>query len=275
MKGRRGFSTETDIIASTIAYDESRVLIKGQGSGAATEQETGRIRENETNSITLAPGEYLIGTCFKARTIEEILKPSDTSKMDDYDGPRPFLPKIRLSSQDIVRWKMAWRAIRTLYGFSGRSYMLIHNAMELRCKDLPDIEKILDDLSATLVLSAAAFIYGGLHALAWSAHFDSSTERLLWRISACVIMGGVPAMYAFAKAIDYASAKAIDEKIKSYIPLKLDIIDDILGVFKLLVLQAYILARAYLVAECFINLSHVPAGVYDVPSWAAYFPHIS
>ena len=153
--------------------------------------------------------------------------------------------------------------------------MLIDNAMELRCKDLPDIENILDDLSATLVVSAAAFIYGGLHALAWSAHFHSSKERLFWRISACVVIGGVPAMYALAKAIDYAFAKDIDKKIKSYIPLKIDIIDEILDVSKLLVLAAYISARVYLVVECFINLSHLPAGVYDVPSWAAYFPHIS
>ena len=43
----------------------------------------------------------------------------------------------------------------------------------------------------------------------------------------------------------------------------------------LLLSLAYVLARGYLVVECFINLSHLPAGVYDVPSWATYFPHIS
>lgn len=38
---------------------------------------------------------------------------------------------------------------------------------------------------------------------------------------------------------------------------------------------AYVLARAYLVVECFINVSHLPAGAYKVPSWTAYFPHIA
>ena len=40
-------------------------------------------------------------------------------------------------------------------------------------------------------------------------------------------------------------------------------------------LVAFMLARAYLVVECFINLSQLPAGVYDMPNWSAYFPHIA
>ena len=278
MKGRRVPGTESQIIDSPVSCDGEKVFIKGQGLWTATEQEIGCTRENETNSITLAPGEYLTGTCFKARTIEEILISIDMSKMGDYDRPRSFLPKIRLSSQDTVRWKMAWRAIQTLYKSSGRSlgyYMLNHNVMELRCKDMPEIGDILDELSAILVFSAAAFIYGSLHALAWDAHFDSSFERQLWRSSACVIMGGVPAIYALAKGTDYAQAKDIDKKIKSYIPWKVHIIDDLLGVSWSCVVCAYILARGYLVVQCFINLFHLPAGVYDVPSWSAYFPHIS
>ena len=42
----------------------------------------------------------------------------------------------------------------------------------------------------------------------------------------------------------------------------------------LIVFVAYLLARAYLVIESFINLSQLPAGVYDMPNWSAYFPHI-
>ena len=264
------------IIESPVSRDVLKVLIKGEGSGTATDQETGRIREAETDPITLAPGESLTGTGFKARTIEEMLKLIDRSKMSDYNRPRPVLPKIRLSSQDTVRWKMAWRALQALYESSGRSlgrYILSHNAMELRCKDLPDMEDILDDLSASLVFSTAAFIYGGLHALAWSAHFNSSTERALWRISACVIMGGIPAAYAIRIASDYPEAKRIEKNVKS--SWTRDIIDALLILLGAVVVDAYIAARGYLVAECFINLFHLPAGVYDVPSWAAYFPHIS
>ena len=40
-------------------------------------------------------------------------------------------------------------------------------------------------------------------------------------------------------------------------------------------LVVYILARAYLVVECFINVFHLPAGVFKTPEWSTYFPHIS
>ena len=37
----------------------------------------------------------------------------------------------------------------------------------------------------------------------------------------------------------------------------------------------YCLARVYLVVECFINLSHLPESVFQVPVWSQYVPHIS
>ena len=93
-------------------------------------------------------------------------------------------------------------------------------------------------------------VYGGLHALAWFAHFHSPTEQLLWRISSVVAMGGIPTL-----------------AVSSY--LALSFLDDHFVVaFTLLVLDfliaiAYVLARFYLVVECFIQLSHLPAGVYE------------
>jgi len=37
----------------------------------------------------------------------------------------------------------------------------------------------------------------------------------------------------------------------------------------------YVLARAFLVVECFINLGHLPDSAYDVPQWTQYLPSIS
>ncbi|PMD14720.1 hypothetical protein NA56DRAFT_536156, partial [Hyaloscypha hepaticicola] len=43
-----------------------------------------------------------------------------------------------------------------------------------------------------------AFIYGGLHSLAWNTMFPSQTQRLLWQISSSIIMGaGVPALICY------------------------------------------------------------------------------
>lgn len=111
--------------------------------------------------------------------------------------------------------------------------------------------------------SITAVVYGGLHALAWFADFSSSTEQLLWRISAAIVMGGFPAaMGVFVVVGLFYNTR---DDWDTYLALTLSI----------LILLAYILARAYLVVECFINLSHLPAGVYDVPQWSSYFPHIA
>ena len=42
-----------------------------------------------------------------------------------------------------------------------------------------------------------------------------------------------------------------------------------------MMLAFYALARAYLVVESFINVAHLPPGVYRVPEWAAYFSHFA
>ena len=171
---------------------------------------------------------------------------------------------------------MAWRAIEMLKQ-NGKSFLYLSSfqlssagvgkPLVLRCKDWPHVSEILDLPAVGIGFSAAALIYGGLHILAWYAHFDSSTEQLLWRVSASVVMGGFPVglfllhFSALFLKDDHENRNAV-------------LLVTMMMLFAFLVL-AYVLARAYLVIECFINLSHLPAEVYDVPSWSTYFPHIS
>lgn len=136
----------------------------------------------------------------------------------------------------------------------------ISGALNQRCKNWPDIDD-MSELPIAIGFTTVALVYGGLHALAWFAHFDSPTEQLLWRISACVVMGAFPVFLALLKAAIYLP--------NGYY------IDTVIEYAAYFVLLPYVLARAFLVVECFINLSHLPAGVYDVPQWATYFPHIS
>lgn len=37
----------------------------------------------------------------------------------------------------------------------------------------------------------------------------------------------------------------------------------------------YVVARVYLVVECFINLAHLPPSAYQLPQWSRYVPHIA
>ncbi len=131
------------------------------------------------------------------------------------------------------------------------------------------MDNIIDEPPIAFGFCAGALIYGGLHALAWFAHFDSSTEQLLWRISACVVMGGLPVIFVLITVGHRVERWTSNGGMSDFF------LSSMLITLVGLILLAYILARGYLVVECFINLSHLPAEVYEVPQWSAYFPHIS
>ena len=238
-------------------------------------QEVELGRDNEAGSTILIPGQTLQGTGFKALDGKGL---ATYFRIKDTIG---HVPPIRLTTEDVTRYKMAWRGLRFFWPLSGYPAQFLSsfwdrdgewpsyvpNPLVQRCKDWPELKDSFE-LLLGLGFTTAGLIYGGLHALAWFAHFGSSTQQLLWRISACVVMGGFPVCWVLVKLneFSYRSIHKYDlDEIFRYVFL----------VAAGLVALAYMLARAYLVVECFINLSHLPAGVYDVPHWASYFPHIS
>ena len=231
-------------------------------------QEIGLSRDNEAGSTTLIPGQTLQGTGFKALDGRDLAR---NFYIKDTGG---HLPPLSLTTEDVTRYKMAWRAFEFNEGYTNDQPLMppdsaalswslyIPAALVQRCRDFPSMVGI-DEVPIALGFTMAGLIYGGLHALAWFAHFESSTQQLLWRISACVVMGGFPVFWVL---------REFDDRIDVYVAgILLWVSNSALA----LVALAYILARAYLVVECFINLSHLPAGAYDVPSWSSYFPHIS
>ena len=100
--------------------------------------------------------------------------------------------------------------------------------------------------------------------------FETFTERLLWRISSCAVMAGLPLSFSLLWIL-----VNLPDDLSQTLSTLVTFIFGILQILQIPILITYVLARAYLVVECFINLSHLPAGVYDVPSWSIYFPHIS
>ena len=235
---------------------------------------------NEVGSTKVMAGQTMRGTGFKAKDLRDFAQqqqPNLVVSFDSYNGSHPPFPPMNLTTKDVTRYKMAWRALR-FYRQSGFDMVSTNSRFSAlrwfnycplgvvqRCRDWPD-GRDLFELPMALGFTTAGIIYGGLHAMAWFAHFESSTQQLLWRISSCVVMGGFPVFRTLLMSGNYSITDSYH-------------LDDIFGWFSLIALYlvalAYMLARAYLVVECFINLSHLPAGVYDVPKWASYFPHIS
>ena len=246
--------------------------------------------DQDLKSVELKIGQTLPGTGFKIQDLRdqpEFLDPANSGiALDDRTKPQIrkafeelhlMLPPVNLTSRDVTRWKMAWRAIqwnnqwnkwkdpdRTTFTQIMRGQFLTH-----RCENWANLDKILGLPAIALGFTAATLIYGGLHALAWQAHFDSSTERLLWRVSSCLIMAGLPVILGLIKVVmkflDYQSSQGRGSDVMMITAI----------IMVVLLIPAYVLARAFLVLECFINLFNLPAGVFATPSWSIYFPHIS
>ncbi|KAI4263417.1 MAG: hypothetical protein L6R42_001437 [Xanthoria sp. 1 TBL-2021] len=180
----------------------------------------------------------------------------------------PALPSLNLTRQDINRWVMAKRAAELIHALKNSDRDIFDSKpFRRRCTDMPDFDDVLDELPLALGFSAAAMVYGGLHALAWFANFHSPTEQLLWRLSSVAVMGGIPTL---------ATINIIYDHLEQTFYTRYDkVVEGSIFVLFFPVAIAYILARLYLVIECFIQLSHLPAGVYEVPEWSSYFPHIA
>lgn len=260
--------SEADLIARTSDDGFPKDYDGGQDNCNYETQIEQRIRhdgDNETGPTILAPGQILPGTGFRVRSLKEFAYNLPLS-FDDVNGSHPPPPSISLTARDVTRWKMTWRAFLVYKRDNDRYWLPYRKILVPRCSNWPDLDDFRE-LPIALGFSAAALVYGGLHALAWFAHFGSFTEQLLWRISASVVMGGVPVAFIIDRIWVTISRDHTFFNRKFIIYFETCLFRSIL--------LAYILARAYLVVECFINLSHLPADVYDVPTWSAYFPHIS
>ncbi|KAL8954561.1 MAG: hypothetical protein Q9193_007194, partial [Seirophora villosa] len=206
--------------------------------------------ENGQDSTRVEPGQAVPGTKLKTMTSQQV-----KDLVGDKSPYLPPIPSFRFSKEDFNLIKMASAAsdARVRRPQEGKE-----KKFRRRCKNVRGWGHDVSLLGLTIV----SLIYGGLHAMAWFANFNSTTEQLLWRISSCVVMGGLP-IFLVLSFILYHDHLDSDVFIK------------IGSILMTLIIIAYILARAYLVVECFIQLSHMPAGVYEVPEWSAYFPHLS
>ena len=179
----------------------------------------------------------------------------------------PVSCSVRLDHRDVQRWRMAWRMRVAMPSelASIETRITPPHWFRSHTPDFADMDSILDVGRIGVGFSAAAFVYGGLHALAWQAHFETHAQQLLWRISSCVTMGGLPAIYTLNSLDTIVNESHYDAKFLSWTVFSLGVV----------LFIAYMLARAYLVVECFMQLFNLPAGVFDIPQWTAYFPHIS
>ncbi|QRD06140.1 hypothetical protein JI435_147080 [Parastagonospora nodorum SN15] len=109
--------------------------------------------------------------------------------------------------------------------------------------------------------------YGGFHLLAWNHEFRTSTEELLWKISALTI-----ATFGIAYLVGIYLFGRVDEGFferHDYVYCCCAVSPNIL------VTLFYIFCRVYIIIECLLDVFHLPESAFRVPQWSQYFPHLS
>jgi len=104
-------------------------------------------------------------------------------------------------------------------------------------------------------------VFGAIHCVAWSFHFPSHTESLLWRISSAAITT-VPVIIFIASAVVFDwTIGMIRYSLYSTV---------LLGLSGLL----YVAARVVTVVIAFVTLASLPLGAFQTVHWTTLIPHV-
>jgi len=204
---------------------------------------------------------------------------------ESYTSPTLYeLPSLMLDICDIARWERLSRVFkmrREDFSSITHSSGFEKNAQG---RDLPwkprrcafvsweakDWKNTAFDNRSAFALCFVTTLYGALHTSTWKSSFPTSTERLLWRISALATMStGVLAILAHlwvklaGQDFRYRWAKDV---LRLVIPGSAGVL--------ICAIPLYIAARIYLVLESFISFRRLSVDCYKTPAWTQFVPHI-
>ncbi|KAI9766810.1 MAG: hypothetical protein M1840_006285 [Geoglossum simile] len=139
-------------------------------------------------------------------------------------------------------------------------------------------------------------VFGALHCFAWSFHFPTSTERMLWRVAGTAT-AVVPLLYplvfqcvwlmglkeAFRETVKSAesnvqhgtgSYRCLFTQVWNQFTLKTRIAYCLLQVITPALTVSYVLSRLFLVVEAFRSLFFLPPNAF-ITTWSTQIPHVS
>lgn len=180
---------------------------------------------------------------------------------------------ITLYGEDVRRWTLAADLLKA----SGPDNEKSQNTIVRRSRNWPTIDLRPGDFDWKLLvaLNASSILYGGLHALAWNADFINRAQQHMWRLASSFVICFVPLSTCVLLVEDLLTVGG-EYKFKVMTRVnKFMYRYQLWQIFLASGLGAYMWARVYLVVESFISLGHSPAGVYDLPTWSSYVPHIT
>ena len=256
----------------------------------ATGDSTDGHTESQTARIELAPD-----SCLSELHSRRVEKAANTAFFER--RPRVGGAKSHLTTQSAAiqrRWELIHRAV-DLYPTIREQYALYthqrpdqnHGQCKRQCihfrpaplivenvQNWPsdDLLRNVSGLLVGVVLWTLNFLYGGIHATAWNAHFPTAAEKWLWRTSAAYI-GFCGSLWIVLNylTILYPPLNEFWERwmdgISSWFYFA------VLGSLVCICGLLFIFARGFIVTEAFISIRSLEAAAYDTPDWTQVFPH--
>ncbi|KAF2397100.1 hypothetical protein EJ06DRAFT_482490 [Trichodelitschia bisporula] len=117
----------------------------------------------------------------------------------------------------------------------------------------------------SVLIIGSSCVFGVFHLIAWNFFFQTSVEKMLWRISSALCLGTASLFSLYVILV----GDLFKRRVEFFTPIKSfsEVIVIMLGI-------VYIAARLYLLGAVFADLRAVPVGVYSTVNWARYIPHI-
>lgn len=117
----------------------------------------------------------------------------------------------------------------------------------------------------TMYARMGGFLCETIELAAWNVSFDTTFELMAWRECSLVIMLFVPAFYAVNLTLRLVGVMCIGLSEERY--------DAVKSYFFNISFVVDMVARLYLIVECFAGLRAAPKGVYRTPEWSKFIPH--
>lgn len=305
LDGKPPRESETEAGASTDLLDLS------------TEQSPSNPLPVQVSTASSLPGTNFTSNPSSTRWIEirtETYGEGEDARSTSHTEHRP--PIFHLTALDTHRWRLAHYAF-TKYNLPKPTKDLelitvkaISETMEYD-SDNSQSEKQLGSMALLVLLGTG---YGGMHALAWNAHFPTEREKLLWRVSSCIVASPIGvlslaivlmiiAQLAGVEGFDDSdkpqnqnqnqntntnkklSSQEIDKQQQKLRPKSTTrkvfgelwrILKGVtVGLMSVAITFLYIPARGYLVYESVRTVFFLPPGAFETPTWTRYLIHVT
>jgi hypothetical protein len=129
--------------------------------------------------------------------------------------------------------------------------------------------EIWEMYTAVGIFLAAGVVFGAIHCIAWSFHFPSHTELVLWRVSSVTITA-IPASFLPFQPGMYQLSKI---RMKKHLPKTTASLIQQCSV-QVLVVLVYLSARIITLVLAFMNLTSLPPAAFQSVHWMRFISHL-